>query len=92
MHDIKMKRFYGKHLDKYTGETQAECTLNETGIGNRFAPLHKTGFGKTTNGWNRRGGSVQVDSMRSSNMDAVDKFKKTNEGLQDQLNGLNNKL
>jgi hypothetical protein len=55
MYDIKMKKFYGKHLGKYTGETQAECTLNETGISRRFAPLHKTGFGKTTNGWTRSG-------------------------------------
>jgi len=44
LNDIKMKRFYGKHLDKYTGTTKAECTLNETGISGRFAPLHKTGF------------------------------------------------
>lgn len=88
MQDIKMKRFYGKHLDKYTGDTQAQCTLNETGIGNRFAPLHKTGFG-TSSGWRKSGSvqpgtlrSMQVDSERSANMENVDKFRLTNQGLQ----------
>ena len=44
MEDMKMKRFYGKHLDKYTGDLQPECTLGETGVGGRFAPLNMTGF------------------------------------------------
>ena len=44
MNEIKMKRFYGKHLNKYTGDTQPACNLNETGIAGKFGPLHKTGF------------------------------------------------
>ena len=44
MEDIKMKRFYGKHLDKYTGDLQPGCTMGETGVGGKFAPLAMTGF------------------------------------------------
>ena len=82
MNDIKMKRFYGKHLDRYTGATQPECILNETGIGNRFGPLHKTGFSTTSN-W-RKTGSVPPGTTRSlkvekeeksANMESVDKYR-----------------
>jgi hypothetical protein len=45
MQDIKMKKFYGKHLDKYAGDMQASTILNETGVGGKYGPLHKTGFG-----------------------------------------------
>ena len=77
-----MKRFYGKHLDRYTGDTQPACILNETGIGNRFGPLHKTGFSTATN-W-RKSGSVPPGSLRgfkadkeekSANMENVEKFR-----------------
>lgn len=94
MYDIRMKRFYGRHLDKYTGDTQAQCTLNETGIANRFAPLHKTGF-STTNGWSRSA-SLQAGTLKtedkSGNMEKVEKFKKTNQSLQEQLDGLSQRI
>ena len=71
--------------------------MNETGISKRFAPLHKTGF-STTSGW-ARGGSMQPGTLRSmkdedksGNMEQVAKFKRTNEGLQEQLNGLSDRL
>ena len=41
---IKMKRFYGKHLDKYTGNLQPETTMGETGVFGKYAPLSMTGF------------------------------------------------
>ena len=67
------------------GDKQAECILNETGVNGKFGPLHKTGFG-TSNGWNKRGGSIPPESLRareqrSANMDNVEKFRKTNENL-----------
>jgi len=48
-----MKRFYGKHLNKYTGDLQPACTLGETGIAGRYAPLAMTGF-KTDSNWRKK--------------------------------------
>ena len=39
MEEIKMKRFYGKHLNKYTGDLQPECTMGESGVAGTYAPL-----------------------------------------------------
>jgi len=43
MDETRMKRFYGKHLHKYMGDTTAELVGNETGIGN-FGSLNSTKF------------------------------------------------
>ena len=44
-----MKRLYGKHLNKYMGETRPELRNHETGQSGVFGPLTKTSFNKTVN-------------------------------------------
>ena len=44
MEETKMKRFYGKHLHKYMGDTRPEISGNETGTAGTFASLNTTKF------------------------------------------------
>ena len=46
LEEIRMKRFYGKHLHKYMGDTQPRLEKHETGVGRTFAPLATTSYGK----------------------------------------------
>ena len=47
MSDRRLKKdFFGKHIDKYTGDVRPKCTMNETGINGRFGPLHNIEYDK----------------------------------------------
>ena len=69
MDDIKMKRFYGKHLHKYTGDVQPFATKNEYGQKGIFASLHNTTYSKNEKDWKRglteNGGMRFAQSVRA---------------------------
>tara|TARA_B110000503_G_C6999919_1_gene351082 strand:- start:390 stop:575 length:186 start_codon:yes stop_codon:yes gene_type:complete len=61
--------------------------LNETGVGNRFGPLHKTGF-NTTTGWRKASMSQAPDTQKSANLINVEKYQATNDTLKEKLDQL----
>ena len=81
-----MKRFYGKHLHKYMGDTQPEITGNETGTSGTFASLNTTKFRR-----NSRSVTTAPVGPRNENQELlkklenlhkkVDKQKKANDGI-----------
>jgi len=103
MEAIKMKKFYGKHLNQYMTNVDGEA---DDGVfrKTRFAPLAVTGF-NTTNGWAsnsvRRSGSMVVEQRKfgasGKNRDKSvndDVMRLTNENfkLTSKLNELQDKL
>ena len=65
LEDIRMKRFYGKHLHKYMGDTRPELTNHETGVGGTFGPL------TTTNFFNKHQRSISTNPTARHNKDAL---------------------
>ena len=86
MEETKMKRFYGKHLHKYMGDTQPEITGNETGTSGTFVSLNTTKFRR-----NSRSVTTAPVGPRNENQELlkklenlhkkVDKQKKANDGI-----------
>ena len=70
MEEIKMKRFYGKHLHKYMGSTKPELTGNESGSGGTFASLNTTNFRR-----NSRSVTTAPVGPRNENQELLQKLE-----------------
>ena len=97
MDDIKMKRFYGKHLHKYTGDVQPFATKNEYGQKGVFAALQMTNFSQTRTGWDKgleSNGGIRHQKRRSEStgMDQYEAIKLRNQALGTKLSQIERKL
>jgi|TARA_B110000305_G_C19225983_1_gene532855 hypothetical protein len=97
MDDIKMKRFYGKHLHKYTGDVQPFATKNEYGQKGFFAALQMTNFSQTRTGWEKgleTNGGMKAQKRRSEStgMDQYESIKLRNQALGTKLSQIERKI
>ena len=97
MDEIKMKRFYGKHLHKYTGEVQPFATKNEYGQKGVFAALQMTNFSQTRSDWHKgleTNGGLRNQKRRSdsSGMEQYESIKLRNQALGSKLSQIERKI